>query len=65
MKRLKQAGQPSYARAAWEGIPMPIVCDGYLDIQVSRKDFINIQRTIGGLVNGFPEEGFTPKLLDT
>jgi hypothetical protein len=29
------------------------------------ENFINIQRTIGLLVDGLPEEGFTPKLLDT
>ena len=63
-KRLKQAGQPSYARAAQEGIPMAIVCDGYPEIQVSRENFINIHRSIGGLVVGLPEKGFTPKLLD-
>ena len=64
-KTLKQAGQPSYARATWDGIMMAIVCDGYPDIQVSRENFINNHRTIGGLVDGLPEEGFTPKLLDT
>jgi len=65
VKRLKQAGQPSYARAAQEGILMALVCDGYPEIQVSRENFINIQRSIGGLVDGLPEKGFTPKLLDT
>jgi hypothetical protein len=44
---------------------MAIVCDGYLEFQVSRENFVNIQRTIGGLVDGLPGEGFTPKLLDT
>jgi len=44
---------------------MAIACDGLLEIQVSRENFINIQRTIGLLVDGLPEEGFTSKLLDT
>jgi hypothetical protein len=39
--------------------------DGLLEIQVSWENFINIQRTIGLPVDGLPEEGFTPKLLDT
>lgn len=63
-KRFKQAGQPSYAIAA-RSIPMAIMCDGYPEIQVSRENFINIQRTIGGLVDGLREEGLTLKFLDT
>ena len=34
-------------------------------MQVSNENFINILRAIGGLVHGLPEEGFTPRLLDT
>jgi len=44
---------------------MAIMCDGYPEIQVSRENFINIQRTIGGLVDGLREEGLTLKFLDT
>jgi hypothetical protein len=33
-KRLKQDGQPNYARATHEGILMAIECDGYPEIQV-------------------------------
>ena len=43
---------------------MAIVCDGYLEIQVSSENFINIQRAVGGLVDELPEEGFTPRLKD-
>jgi hypothetical protein len=34
-------------------------------VQVSNENFINIQRAIGRLVDGLPEEGFIPMLLDT
>jgi hypothetical protein len=44
---------------------MAIICDVYREVQVSNENFINIQRAIGGLVDGLPEEGFTPRLLDT
>jgi hypothetical protein len=44
---------------------MAIICDGYPKEQVSNEIFISIQRAIGGLVDGLPEEGFTPRLLDT
>jgi hypothetical protein len=42
-----------------------IICDGYPKVQVTKDDFEKIQRAIGGLVDGLPEEGFTPKLFDT
>jgi len=41
---------------------MTIVCNGYLDVQVSKENLINIQRAIVGLVGEFPEERFIPKL---
>ena len=44
---------------------MAIICDVYREVQVSNENFINIQRATGGLVDGLPEEGFTPRLLDT
>jgi hypothetical protein len=44
---------------------MAIMCDGYPKVQVTKDDFEKIQRAIGGLVDGLPEEGFTPKLVDT
>jgi len=64
-KRLKSVGQPSYAIAARESIRMAIVCDGYPEIKISKENFVGIQRAIGGLVDELPEEGFTPKLIDT
>lgn len=44
---------------------MAIVCDGYLEIQLSKENFVSIQRAIRGLVDGLPEEEFTPRLIDT
>ena len=44
---------------------MDIICDGYPKEQVSNENFISIERAIGGLVDGLPVEGFTPRLLDT
>jgi hypothetical protein len=44
---------------------MAIICDGYPKVQVTKDDFEKIQQVIGGLVDGLPEEGFTPKLVDT
>jgi hypothetical protein len=37
----------------------------YPEIKVSKEDFVGIQRAIGGLVDELPEEGFTPRLIDT
>jgi hypothetical protein len=44
---------------------MVIVCGGYLTAHVSKENFINTQWVIGGLVDGLPEEGFAPRLIDT
>jgi len=44
---------------------MAIICDGYPRVQVTKDDFEKIQRAIGGLVDGLPEEGFTPRLVDS
>jgi hypothetical protein len=64
-KKPNQTGQPIYARATREGIGMAIVCEGYPGVQISRENFVVIQRAIGGLVGGFPEEGFTPRIVDS
>jgi hypothetical protein len=64
-KMLKSTGQPSCARAAQEGIRMAIVCDSYPEIKVSKENFVGIQLAIGRLVDELPEEGFTPRLIDT
>jgi hypothetical protein len=34
-------------------------------VQVSKKKFIDIHLSIGGLVDGLPEEGFTPNSSET
>ena len=65
VKRPRRTGQLSYARAAQEGLRMAIICDGYPKVQVSKENFVSIQRAIGGLVHGLPEDGFTPWLIDT
>ena len=44
---------------------MAMVCDVYPGFQVSRENFLSTQRTICGLVDELPEEGFTPRLIDT
>jgi hypothetical protein len=64
-KRPRSSGQPSYARVTQEGLSIAIVCDGYPKVRVTKDDFQKIQRAIGALVDGLPEEGFTPKLVDT
>ena len=43
---------------------MAVVCDSHPQVQVSKENFVNIQRAIDGLVDGLPEEGFTHKLID-
>jgi len=43
---------------------MAIVCEGYPGVQVSKESFGDILRAVGGLVDGLPEEGFTPRLID-
>jgi hypothetical protein len=40
-----------------------VVCEDYPREQISRDNFINIQRAIDRLVDGLPEEGFTPRLV--
>jgi len=42
-----------------------VVCEGYTRDLISRDNFIDIQRVIGRLVDGLPEEGFTPRLVDS
>jgi hypothetical protein len=64
-KRPRSSGQSSYARVTREGLRMALIWDGYPKVQVTKDNFEKTQRAIGGLVDGFPEEGFTPKLGDT
>jgi hypothetical protein len=59
-KRPKQTGQLSYARVAREGLRMAIVCEDYPKTQITKENFVDIQRVIGRLVDELPEEGLTP-----
>lgn len=59
-KRPRQTGQQSYARASWEGILTAIVCDRYLESQVSKEYFVGIERVIGGIVDELLEGGSSP-----
>jgi len=43
---------------------MDIICNGYPEVQVSKVKFVDIQREIGGLMNGLLEEGFTHMLIN-
>jgi hypothetical protein len=42
-----------------------VVCENYLESQISKENFTDIQRAIGRLVDEFPEEGFTSRLVDS
>ena len=64
-KRPKQGGQLSYARVAREGIRVAVVYEDYPESQLSKENFTDIQRAIGRLVDELPEEGFTPRLVDS
>ena len=44
---------------------MAVVCEGYPRDQISRDNFIDIQRAIGRLVDGLPKEGLNPRLIDS
>ena len=57
-------GQLSSARAAQEGLRMAIFCVGYLEAQVSKQNFVNIQQAIGGLVDELSKERFNSRLID-
>jgi hypothetical protein len=64
-KRPKWNGQLGYARVAREGIRMAIVCEDYPGTLISKDNFVAIQKAVSRLVDRFPEEGFTPRLVDT
>jgi hypothetical protein len=42
---------------------MTTVRDGYPQIQVPTKNFINFQRAVGGFVDELTENGFTLRLI--
>ena len=44
---------------------MVVVCENYPDSQISKENFTDIQRAISQLVDELPEEGFTPRLVDS
>jgi hypothetical protein len=44
---------------------MVIVCEDYPKTQLTKENFVNIQREIGWLVDGLPEEGVSPRLVDS
>jgi hypothetical protein len=62
-KRPKIGGPSSYAQAVRKGMRMAIVCEGYPEVQVSKETFGDIQRAVGGLLDGLPEEGSPPGSL--
>jgi len=50
-KRPKQVGQLSYARVTREGLQVAVLCDNYLESQISKENFTDIQRAISQLVD--------------
>jgi hypothetical protein len=42
-----------------------VICEDYPGNQISRDNFLDIQRAVGRLVDELPEEGFLPKLVDS
>jgi hypothetical protein len=42
-----------------------IICEDYPKTQLTRENFVDIQRVIGRLVDELPEEGLTPRLVDS
>ena len=44
---------------------MAVVCEDYLESQISKENFTAIQWAIGRLVDELPEEGLTPRLVDS
>jgi len=42
-----------------------VVCENYPESQITKKNFTDIQRAIGRLVDELPEEGFTTRLVDS
>jgi hypothetical protein len=44
---------------------MTIVCEDYPKTQITKENFVNIQRVIGRLADELPEEGLTPRLVDS
>jgi len=64
-KRPRQGGQFSYARVAREVIRVAVVCKNYPESQLSKDNFVDIQRAVGRLVDELPEKGFALSLIDS
>jgi len=41
-----------------------VVCENSLESHISKQNCTDIKRAISQLVDEFPKEGFTPKLVD-
>jgi hypothetical protein len=44
---------------------MATVCEDYPGMLISKENFAATQKAVGWLMDGFPEQGFTPRLVDT
>jgi hypothetical protein len=44
---------------------MAIICEDYPKTQITKENFVDIQRVIGRPVDELPEEGLTPRLVDS
>jgi hypothetical protein len=44
---------------------MAIVCEDYPKTQITKENFVDIQRVIARLVDELPEEGLKPRLVDS
>jgi hypothetical protein len=44
---------------------LAVVCEDYLESQISKENFTAIQRAISRLVDVLPEKGLTPRLVDS
>ena len=64
-KRPKQGGQLGYARATQEGLRVVVVHENYPDSQISKENFVDIQRAIVRLADELPEEEFTLRPVDS
>ena len=48
-----------------EGLRVAVVCEDYPESQISKENYTDIYRAIGWLVDELPEEGLTPRLVDS
>jgi len=64
-KRPKQGGQLGYARATQKGLRVVVVHKNYPESQISKENLVDIQWAIVQLADELPEEGFTPRPVDS